>query len=489
LNSDRGITFENGVYVFRTIWVEGLACGNCGRGPTVLESDRVSVEPGGSTTSTTTSTTTTLGPCGCVRPNYCPLPFECTLTACVRGGEVVNGTPGTTRSPVLPCFPDSPPTSTTSGPGQCIDSRGKLCVCGTGTTTTTNPGGGFQDPRCPEGFHFAYPPNDLTGCLPGQCYPISTVYPIDFQRCWSVNCRGSCGWMGQYINARGGIHPPDRAGLVWVRYYIEGAGTVSGDLRTIGCQSDMQCEDGSYHRGLGCGISILYNGTLGGCLDCQCIPPAEPPTECGQKVYTGCRGQEYRECDCCFPTTTGSPCGVRTCRYRATAELNWVLVANSCILNCPCPNPAGLPPPVEECESLTFTCGQVLPPPPSTSPPTTVNPCSCGVTNCGCATGGVVYCNPGLTYNCVQCLCVPTTSAPTTSTSAPTTTFTPCGGSNCGATNCGCAEGYTWYCNGTGEVYDCSVCGCVTTTTTTPAPTSTSAPTTTGAPPVTTTIE
>jgi len=466
LNTARGITFENGVYVFRTIWAEGLACGNCGRGPTLLEKDRVSVEPGGSTTSTTTSTTTTLGPCGCVRPNYCPLPFECTLTACVRGGEVVNGTPGTTRSPVVPCFPDSPPTSTTNGPNQCIDSRGKRCVCGTGTTTTSNPGGNLQDPRCPNGFYYGYPPNDLTGCAPGQCYPISTVPPIDAQKCWAVNCRGSCGWLGQYTNARGGIHPPDRAGLAWVRFYEPLGGTLTGDLRTIGCTTDVQCEDGGFYPNMGC--SIL--GSYPGCFQCQCIPPAEPPATCGQITYTGCRGQDYRECACCTPTTTGSPCGVRTCRYRANSALNWVLVTNSCILNCPCPNPAGLPRPVEECESLTLTCGQTLPPP-TTSPPTTINPCRCGAQNCGCSTGGIVYCPPGTVFNCINCLCQTTTSAPTTSTSAPTTTFTPCGGANCGATNCGCTGGYTWYCNGIGEVYDCSVCGCVTTTTSGPVTT------------------
>ena len=479
LNTARGITFENGVYVFRTIWAEGLACGNCGRGPTVLESNRVSIEPGGSTTSTTTSTTTAEPPCGCVRPDYCPLPFECTLTACIKGGEVVDGVPGTTIRPPVPCFPDTQP-STTNGPGQCIGSRGNLCVCGTGTTTTGTPAGP-SDPRCPPGSVFVYPSSD--SCAAGECVPWEPPLDHPEAKCLYGPCYGTCVFLSRYTSLSGtlGLTPPDRGELVWENISNSILAAELGYPFSPCCR-DINCEG---REGRTCsGISILNNGTYLSDGTCECTPPSVAPESCGQVTVTGCRGTPGAECSCCNPTTTtGSPCNVKACRYRATAELTWVIVDNPCILNCPCPNPAGLPPPLEECESLSFLCGATLPPPPSTSPPTTINPCFCGVTNCGCSVGGVVYCPPGTAYNCTNCLCEATTSPPTSSTTTSTTTFAPCGGANCGATNCGCTEGYTWYCNGTGEVYDCSVCGCVTTTTTTPAPT------TTGAPPVTTTIE
>jgi hypothetical protein len=334
-----------------------------------------------------------------------------------------------------------------------------LCICTSTSTTTVAPPPCGPGRECPPGY-VARGGSFFGGaedpCVPCECV-LSCIGDLGFRpECGTTRtpppydlCVGSCTWKSAYNYSAG-------TGFEWFF-----------DFQT-GC-----------FGGFGCG----------------CFRPDTVPAECNLTAVTGCVRYESSTtpapdpCACCNPTTTGSPCGVRTCRYRATAELNWVLVTNSCILNCPCPNPAGLPPPLEECESLSFLCGATLPPPPSTSPPTTNNPCLCGVTNCGCSTGGVIYCNPGQTYDCVRCLCVSTTSAPTTTTATPTTTFTPCGGANCGATNCGCSEGYTWYCVGTGEVYDCSVCGCVTTTTTTPAPTTTPASTTTGAPPVTTTIE
>lgn len=485
LNTSRGITFENGVYVFRTIWAEGLSCINCGRGPTVLSRDPVLFEPGGSTTTTTTGTSTTPAPCGCVRPVFCPQPFECTRTLCVPGGEVVAGSPGTTRIPSLPCFPDSTTTSTTppttNAPNQCIGSDGSICQCN--TTTTAGPTVPCEENKCPPGMFPRYVPDTIPvdPCATCVCIPVpTTVLPPNPP----LECVGNCQWNSV---------PVSGGGFAWRR-----------------TNPNQFC-------------STNY-----GNWQCGCVPPDGTPASCGLTAFTPCSPGnplptttgapgttvDPNRCACCG--TTPNPCAFKTCRYRSNAALRWVQVTNNCIAACPCPDPRGLPNATEECLTMALQCGSVLPPTSTPAPTTTAGPTTTtgtttttlGPFGCcqnpggscftarqvDCQTGGRVWSGPPnvCTWTGTGSACLPPTTTPPTTTPAPTTTPgatttlgptttpSPCDGP-CPLAPCGCTSGGGVTCPG-GSVFDCTLCLCVAPTTTTASPTTTGGVTSTAPP-------
>jgi hypothetical protein len=294
----------------------------------------------GSPTSTT-STTTTTPPCGCERPSFCGKPYECIRTACVRGGNVVDGNYGTTRQPQLPCFPDSTtttqtPTSTTPNPGttnmpgQCYDSYGTLCNCTPSQPPQTQPPSGST---CPPGYSLVSSGDICVRpfCVevrpPGQ--PGTTSIPLP--------CTGLCDWIG--VASSG-------SSFAW-------------KLVTNGCA-----------LGIGGG--------------CSCIAPTSEPGACGATAVTGCFSPEpplppprppRPPCDCCTnapTTTTSDPCPTGICRYTSTVSNTWVLRESTCPNRCACPPASSVNRSISgACDTITVPCGFVFPPPPTTTPPTT----------------------------------------------------------------------------------------------------------------------
>lgn len=518
-NAQNGVYYDDAsnTYRFTSTCEQGFSCDTCGRSPL----RRAFPYQGPTTGSPSTSTTTTFAPCGCVRPDFCPVPFECFITPCISGGEVVGGVFGTTLVPSKPCFPDSTTTpgptttsTTTPGPGQCIDSYGTLCNC---ITTTPTPSGG----TCPPGFYIEYVG---FGACTERCVPFGPTLPP--QPTLPPSCSGSCSWTA--------LRDPVTDTLFW-----------SGSL------------------GLG-SVGCIYGTNTDACA---CAEPSTPPSFCLEVRVTGCSfgntsttttgpTTTLPPCACCS-TTTPNPCDIRRCRYRANSARQWVLVNNNCPSNCPCPDPGGLSRPASTCESFEVPCGYVFPPTSTTGTTTTgttATTTTVGPNTVGCCQvalpRGITYCFSATLLNCVakngvfsgpafSCTfngvggsaCQPTTTtttasptgcclqftegnpplrfcsvqtaaqcsaiggffnpgsscvsinasetacvistatpAPLPTTTTTTTTFNPCTGP-CPYSECGCSGGGSVGCPA-GSAVDCAtcICGTTTTTTTTSAP-------------------
>lgn len=524
-NAQNGVYFDvaSNTYRFRALCEDGFSCNTCGRAPLRREFPYQ-----GPVTSAPSTTTTTFAPCGCIRPNFCPVPFECVRTPCVSGGEVVNGVFGTTQVPSVPCFPDSTTTpgpttttTTTPGPNQCVDTYGTLCNCAT-TTTTADPSGG----TCPPGYIFGY---DVQTCT-YRCYfrgnppVVTTGLPL---------CGGYCRWVAVRLLNDDGT-PSDT--LSWQHFWGMCPAVDAGftDTRFGRCTCANPID-------LGAPAPTVCGGFTS--TPCEVVTP---PTSTGGPTTT------LPPCACCS-TTTPNPCDVRKCRYRANSARQWVLVANNCPSNCPCPNPGGLDRPATTCESFELPCGFVLPPPTTVPPSTTTNTSTTttttiGPNTLGCCTrffpGGTSFCVTATQLNClslggvfsgppfecvpsgINSICQPTTTtttpsptgcclqftngnpslrfcsvqtaaqcsaiggffnpgsscvsinaletacvistatpAPSPTTTTTTTTFNPCTGP-CPYSECGCSGGGSVGCPA-GSAVDCATCICGTTTTTT----------------------
>jgi len=354
-NLNSGITYDpvSNTYYYYTTCTAGMPCDTCKRAPTRTQYDFQG--PDDLAPPTTTNTTTTGGPtttpnpfCGCSRPDYCPVPFECTRTVCSKTAAEVfpSGASQTTVPPPssLPCFPSNTTTSgpttstsapsTTNAPNQCIGASGQLCIC---ATSTAPPSGG----TCPPDFCAQFAGNPICPtivCV--ECPP-----PPDNPNPPDPPCSGSCYWVGHCA-------PNDGCFWVWI-----GAG---GFLNT------------SY------GLC-----SVGGCV---CPVPTGTPT-CGEEKWTSCFDNRPptstttggptttpEPCGCCR-TTTPNPCLVGSCRYSGNSSGGWTLRRNSCRTACPCPPASAITIPGTPCDTLVIECGGSPPTRPPTSTTSTTTAC------------------------------------------------------------------------------------------------------------------
>jgi hypothetical protein len=409
-------------------------------------------DPTSSTTSTTTSTTTPVPNCGCVRPNYCPQPFECVRTACNRSGlGVFPAYPSATTVPPpnsLPCFPtntttsgptsSTSPPSTTNGPNQCIGSDGSLCICPTTIPPGTQPPSGGT---CPPGFRRVLTFSDEdSSCFVYVCRPFgndtgSTRPPGP--------CVGACIWESRWTYFDGPENEPLWSGWVY-----------KGGIPPI-VYSEHPCRPGGAIYNFGAPVGNRPgdpNCRVGEFCCCpfpEYIPPMPENSEgiCfyGQLTYCNQDGgggpdrptTTLPPCACC--STTPNPCLTGSCRYTANSVGGWTLRTNTCQTGCSCPAASSITIISEPCDVLNLPCGGSPPTqPPTTSSTTTStttpNPGAC----CILTSNGGSFCSfvnnaeecefaranlvggqgesaafyPGLTCDEVDCLAPPTTLPP-----------------------------------------------------------------------------
>ena len=357
-----------GVYIYEAACISGPACEVCPRAPypDLVTTTATPSSATGTSATSSAAPTTTQAPCGCVRPSFCPQPYECTKTQCRRGGGA------TTIDPSLPCFPDNTTTTGTTAttaappttlPGDCIDWRGARCDCsgngGGGTTippvqtTPAGPGG------CPPGYIYVAPADP---CDSGHCEQVATIPPQPTLP--PAPCAGFCMWQA-ILTATGGIR--------WAT------------------------------------VAEACTGS-----QCACVPPGTAPSTCGEIAVNGCAAPPPATtgttgttgtptttsrpiCDCCTTgtTTTANPCTRGRCRYAGDGSGGWVMKLNQCGGTCaPCASAGSIGVPSDDtCHTLTLGCGQS--PPTTTGGPTTTG---APLGDCCFYYGGFYNCSRDVTY-------------------------------------------------------------------------------------------
>lgn len=381
------------------------------------------------------TTTTTSAPCGCIRPDYCPEPYECSITPCVRGGEIVAGAPTpaperrgaccvrytgpaiTGREELQECyqlteaqcndlvFSNALLDPAWLGPNtSCVDD------CYTAVTTTTT--GTTSAPPTTTSRFPCFPDNTTTTgtstsstnppTIPGYCYdafntlcdcgtttstttsgPPGTLPPISPGVCppgTALECTDPCTCTCVVV-PEATTQPPIPPGPCvcggYVRYRCVNRYQV-GETDTYWFPIEASCYDGCWYGG----------------ANPQCIPTVPTdPCECGAEVTIPCAYANGGNIDDIefpggtpYPTTSPRPCAccstpapnlcAQLCRFKGNGVGGWDLVFDECPESCPCANAGDIAIVSEnECDTLRLGCGQV--PPTSTTSTTSTTPAFC----------------------------------------------------------------------------------------------------------------